>query len=452
MTLDFDKKPLKAYQLYRAFFCKDSLFSLYDEKIKLSKAVGKDGVRRGMFEDKLKTEIPLILKNVENREYTFTAYKEKLISKGAYKVPRQISIPTFRDRLTLRALCELLAEVFKDCVTRPPHEYIKKIKEISRNYDDTYCFLRMDIQEYYPSINHDILVTRLRARIRKPQLITLIINAIETPTGKKNTLNNLSNVGVPQGLSISNILSSIYLHNIDKKYETRTHYFRYVDDLLVICKKNEALDIYRRICKDLRLIGLEAHDLGDAGKTKISSMSEGVEYLGFHISNKSVCVRHSSYRRMFTNLLTVFTSYKYSKNKERLIFRLNLKISGCIFDGKRRGWMFFFAQTDDKSQLKYLDKFVSEQIIKLNVPIQTNQLKTFIKSYHEIRYKGENSTYIENFGNYSLEQKIKLICILTDREKSEVEIWSIETIEEVFKKCTFKEVIQLEKDLIEGFS
>ncbi len=114
--------------------------------------------------------------------------------------------------------------------------------------------------------------------------------------------------------------------------------------------------------------------------------------------------------------------------------------------------MYFFAQTEDKSQIKCLDIFVSKLIRKHRLESIQDEIKTFIKAYHEIRYKSDRTLYIPNFEAYSTEQKIDLICLLRNKKKEEVSSWDLETIEENFKKCTFKEISKLEQDLLEVFS
>jgi len=446
---------LKAHQHYKQIFTPDYLRLLFREKISLSSAIGRDGIRKGVFEENLENEIGLILSKAETQTYHFTGYREKLISKGPENPPRQISIPTVRDRLTLRAICDLVSAVFQDCKHHPPHEYIKAIKAIAAGLGESDSFLRMDIKNYYPSIDHKILFRRLRRKIRKRQVVSLIEKAIKTPTGKKNSPEYQNLVGVPQGLSISNILSALYLSHIDEKYKAKTTYFRYVDDILILCKSSEVQEIYKSLKTDLqRTARVEAHSLEDvkSSKTRTAGMAEGIDYLGFHITNKGISVRSSSYKKMFTNLLKVFTQYKYKKNKKRLLWRLNLKITGCLFEGKRLGWMFFFSQTDNTSQLKRLDEFVIG-LAKKFLPLEDrNKIKTFIKTFHEIRFNAEKTKYIPNFETYTLEKKIEIICLLTGKKEVEVEAWDVDFIEEQFRKCAAREAGELEKDLLEIFS
>lgn len=261
---------MKPFLLFQKVFSKPYLRKLFEDKIARSSAVGRDGVRKGRFEDALDKEISIINRKVILGTYRFTGYKQRLISKGPDKNPRQISIPTFRDRLTLRALCEVLADVFSDAKIPPPHDYIKKIKENLLDVDDGFCFLRVDIKNYYPTIDQKILIRRVRTKIRKTELVRLIQNAISTPTGKKNIAENISKRGVPQGLSISNILSSVYLTKLDEKYKRDARYFRYVDDILIICRKRDAQSTFRSLKADLKKLKLECHDLKEDGSVSCS--------------------------------------------------------------------------------------------------------------------------------------------------------------------------------------
>ena len=411
-------------------------------------------MRRGKFFEILDEEIALIISKVDARTYKFTGYKEKLISKGPEKPPRQISIPTIRDRLTLRVLCDLITHQFSECKTKPPHKYIQEIKSAVDAVDDGFCFLRIDVKNYYPTIRHDLLLRRVRQRIRKTEIVELILKAVSTPTGKANSSQNQTNMGVPQGLSISNVLSALYLRHLDQKFKKQTLYWRYVDDVLVICRSEDVDGIFNQLNKEISHVGLECHELDSAisGKTRVASLDTGIDYLGYQISRDGLSVRRSSYRRMFVNILNVFTHYKYKKNAEKFLWRLNLKITGCIFESKRKGWVFFFSQTEDLKQLKRLDKFVSDLVKRYNVKVAQNEVKLFVRAYHEIRYNAANTKYVPNFENFDIEEKKKTIALLTGKSFNEIDTWPVELIDEEFKKCAAKETSVLEQDLMDVFS
>lgn len=112
----------------------------------------------------------IINRKVLNGTYHFTNYKQTLISKGANKSPREISIPTVRDKLTLSILYEVLDKSYDDQTlhTPLPQLVIDDIsKAISQNSHD--YFIKIDISKFYSSVNHKILLKKIRKRIRKKE-------------------------------------------------------------------------------------------------------------------------------------------------------------------------------------------------------------------------------------------------------------------------------------------
>lgn len=343
-------------------FSEKMLNILYEEKISLTPVIGADGITQQAFKKNISQNISIIIRKFLNCTYKFTPYRQKLISKGAGKFPRVISIPTIRDRLVLRAANEVLARAFPNARSFRPHTLIKNIRKKLSSVDENTAFVRIDVRDFYPTINHQRLLDKIRRKFPSPHFLHLIGDAISAPTGGKQ----LATLGIPQGLSISNILSSIYLESFDEKFLEKYDYFRYVDDILVLSKEDQAEVVFDDIRRSLNGLGLKCHKLGKQGKSQISNVQEGVEYLGYFISLSRIAVRKSSYTRMIENLLAVLTSFKHAdhkkKSEERLIWRLNLKITGCIFNGERYGWVFFFSQVDDLKQISRLDSFVKKEL------------------------------------------------------------------------------------------
>lgn len=119
---------MTASRIFKKSFSEKNLLRIYKERIKESGAIGIDRVRPSKLDATIKDEVKFISEKVISGNYKFTAYKEKLISKGASSNPRQISIPTARDRITLRALCECLTGIYPDSRLRLPHKVIDSLK------------------------------------------------------------------------------------------------------------------------------------------------------------------------------------------------------------------------------------------------------------------------------------------------------------------------------------
>lgn len=428
------------------YFQVSVLKELFYSKIVLSQVSGKDGVRGARFKDVVDSECKLISSRVLGGNYSFTTYKERLLTRGSGRSPRQISIPTIRDRLALRSLCELIHSHVNNSTNTTPHTLINEIISRVRHLDTSFSYIRIDVKDFYPSIKHNILENELRVVGLEDFVINLCMKAVQTPTGDKETPTSR---GIPQGLSVSNALAQIYMKRFDElRKKEGLVYFRYVDDILCIAPSVQAEQILKRIVRGLNRNGLMAHPIGSSGKTEIKSVSEGVEFLGYSIKTDRISVRKSSYDKMFRNLNKVITEYKYGKNLERLIYRINLKITGCIFGDKRRGWMMFFSRTENISQLRYLDNFVIKQLNKNEFPKdRIYQIRSFVKSYYEIRFNMEKTNYIPNFNEYSESQKIDAISILTRNNKNEISTWNIQYIDETFNKVISREVMDLEQDV-----
>lgn len=421
------------------------LKDIYQSHVIFSGALGIDNLNQKAFWPIQDKQISIISKKVLSGNYKFTKYRLKLISKGRAKPPREISIPTVRDRIAFRALCDFLSKRFKKSIKfELPQNVVKSLNnhvELGA-YDG---FIKLDVTNFYPSIKHDELQSRLRKRIKSTVILNLIENAICTPTVFRScSTDKPEKVGVPQGLAISNILSAIYLLNIDRHMRQLTNiiYYRYVDDILILCKYVEADEIARDLIKRFKKIGLEVHDpIKAPEKSKIGHLDEQFEYLGYQFDNGVVSCRLGSLDKLRDSIVSIFTGYKYSlhKNQEFLLWRLNLRITGCIFENKRKGWLFYFSEMNDEEMLHILDVFVQKLINRFSVKIQP---KKFVRTFYQIKHQKYESKYIPNFDEYTLEQMKDVLTIYFKKNISKLD--DIE-IEYEFKKRISRQV----KDLLE---
>lgn len=428
---------------FKMIFDEKHLIELHDQMKTKPGSTGRDGISPSAFGEKIASEIEIITKKVRAKNYKFTRYKEKLISKGYKKFPRLISIPTQRDRLTLRALFEFLSEAFPNVSTRKPHKYISEIRDCIRKEADTQLsFLRLDIKEYYPNIRHDLLLRSIRRKVRKSEALKLISDAIQT-----ETIRGVRENGIPQGLSISNLLAAIYLDKFDIIVSRKWPYFRYVDDILVICQTGKEEKTFKWIERRLKKFGLECHAIDEKGqKTYYATVEKGVSYLGFHVSKDQISVRESSYKKMFDTLVAVLTANK--ENEKKLLWKLNLKITGCVLDGKRFGWMHFFSMTENASQLKRLDQFVQTQLKRRKLSHLSPYVKKFIRSHFEIRHDSGDNKYIPNFDTYSPDDMVNALQemgIDTSRMTND-------DVKTFFLKTVKKEASALDRDLLDPTS
>ena len=404
---------------FTKYLKRKTLKATFESKLQYSYTLGTDGISTNKFAQILDDEIDIIKRKVKNHTYKISPYKEQLILKNRNTKPRMISIPTNRDKLVLSALQKFLAVEFQGKIINDNvSEKIHKIKyEIqSQEYDS---FIKLDIQSFYPNIDHAILLDKVQEQVKDEEALYLLEKALTQVTiGKGRRVdknNNIETKGVPQGLSISNILSSIYFINIDTKYSKMINleYYRFVDDILILCKSSDIEMIKASICADIEMINLQVHEFKEGSNKSTSGVihKDKFQFLGFEFFEKTISVREQSIDKLRDRIIGVFYS-NIEESDDNLYRELNLKISGCVYDNKQYGWMQFFRQIDDLTLLYSLDSFVKKQFKQFHRDYKENRIKKFTKTYFLLKNfdidKLSKKTYIPKYATH-VTQEMKVL-------------------------------------------
>ena len=383
-------------------------------KISYSKSVGVDGINGKKFlygGDELK----IIRRKIDGKCYKFSNYKENLIVKR-HNHTRQISIPTQRDKLVLQGLLKVLQKEFPICNTAA----ISKIIDIKNNRNHYNSFIKIDIENFFPSINHEKLLPLIKAKTSGEiyNLVKLAITqptvSIKTPKNERDT--RISNIGIPQGLPISSFLSDIFLETIDQKYKknSKIKYYRFVDDILILCKASDVDALINNTKKDFLGLDLVVHEQSDnKDKSSHGNIADGFQYLGYSFTNKLISVRQSSVQKLYNNINKLFITYSYKANIKKednadveeliedLFYDLNAKIAGAKYNDKKYGWINYFSEINDLTLLFKIDSHVTNMMKKYLTEsdleyLKNNNLriKKFSKAIFEIKKK--DSSYIEH--------------------------------------------------------
>lgn len=437
---------MQAYIAWKRIFSVEYLKDIYDKKIRYKPSIGLDKVTPEKFSKNAENEINIIVRKTNNRSYRFTRYRQLLLIKRPEDPPREINIPTIRDKLTLAGINELLGAVYgKRCSTPLPQIIIKEVIENLQRYDS---FIKIDIKQFYSSINHESLNTKLKQRIRKPEIIDLINKAITTPSiaiPPKGILDKaLRARGVPEGLSISSTLANILLSDMDDKYNKRDNicYHRYVDDILILANSDEIENVYLQIKTDIENLGLNINE----DKLSSGKCIDGFEYLGYVLSPQKISVRRKSVLKIEQALEDIFRKVNTS-NQEYIEWKVNLRISGFVIDNKKYGWLFFYSQITDETLPFHLDDVVQKLLERYHVS-ESFRVKRFARAFKEIQKASTTTSYIVNFDRFEINEKRDL---LSKVYKKKLDGYTDEEVEVMFRNIMRKEVVDIERDL-QGFS
>jgi RNA-directed DNA polymerase len=413
---------IRPAEKFRQAFKKNSIELSYNTKVLGTKSIGIDKVNSHNFELRLDAECELICQKVLSGQYKFTKFKEKLISKGAGKSPRQLSIPTIRDRLTLRILCDYLFTVFPAAKPELPQKKITLLRNSIDSGKFTH-FVKIDLQDFYPSIDHTLLITKLRRKIRIPEFKKLIESAITNPTvSEANTRHGkIQARGVAQGLSVSNVLAEVFMLDIDDGLNSIAPVcIRYVDDILLLTNGDPSA-VLQEALKLLKKQKLNPHAPGvPDSKTITGQLSEGLNFLGYQLSPNQVSVKPGNILGFESSIVTVFSEYKHrlrnckteaDKDSAFARFRwaLNLKLTGCIYKNQRFGWVFYYSQINDLRILRRIDNTVEKLLSRFEIktpPFPKKLLKAFFESKRRDKL---THRYIVNYDNLTSVKMAELL-------------------------------------------
>ena len=150
---------------------------------------------------------------------------------------RNLGVPTVIDRMVQQAVVQVMQPMFEPHFSensygfrpgRSAHQAMKKAEEY---YKQGYIrVVDIDLAKYFDTVNHDILIDRIREVIKDEQVIKLIRKFLKSGV-MANGLVSPTTEGTPQGGNLSPLLSNIYLTAFDRMLESRGHKFvRYADD------------------------------------------------------------------------------------------------------------------------------------------------------------------------------------------------------------------------------
>jgi RNA-directed DNA polymerase len=214
------------------------------------------------------------------------------IPKEGGKKERGLKIPTIRDRVVQGALRLILEPIFESDFQpgsfgyrpgRTAHQALGRVYEgLNRRL---YRVINLDLQGYFDSVRHDLLLSKLARRIRDKDVLALCKRILKA-SGKR---------GLPQGSVIGPLWADVYLNDVDRMLEraqevTRqgryevVSYTRFADDLAVLVSTHPnaahwGVKVERRLREELGKLDLQVND----EKSRIIDFGrrDSFDFLGF---------------------------------------------------------------------------------------------------------------------------------------------------------------------------
>jgi len=246
----------------------------------------------------------------------FTIYERK---------PRTIAAAPFRDRVVHHALMNIIEpsldkQFIYDSYACRQNKGVHKAIDRYQKWAKRYRYaLKMDIQQYFPSINHTLLKKKLRHRIKDAKILNLLDKIIDTappvelPPYPGDNFLNPQRTGIPIGNLTSQFLANLYLDDFDHYIKEQLHihaYLRYVDDFIVLGdNKNVLHNIREQIQSYLAANRLRLHPR----KVHITPTRQGLDVLGYFILPHKRRLRNDNGHRFFRKMRGFAKAYALRK-------------------------------------------------------------------------------------------------------------------------------------------
>ena len=297
------------------------------------------------------------MKQLKGRTYQPKPLRRAYIPKGRNQ-RRGLGIPAVRDRVAQEVLRRLLEPIFDPLFHndsfgfrkwRNCHMAIRRVLELA---SQRYRFVvDADIKAFFDSIPHALIMAAVAQKVADGNILDIVRKFLSCGVMQDGVLFPTTK-GTPQGGVISPLLANIVLDALDRHLTSLGYLFvRYADDFVVLTKESAQaekalaeIDVFLTSQLNLEL---------SPEKTRITTFSQGFDFLGFTIAANGVRMRQKSVER-FRDKVRTLTIRCHNMDKD-VIEKLNRLIRGTAN-------YFAAAFSSCTHQFDDLDKFTRRRL------------------------------------------------------------------------------------------
>ena len=314
-------------------------------------APGLDGIDIADFRQDSDYQLRKLAEGIIDETYCPRPVRVFEFIKG--KKSRKIGILCLQDRIVQHALARLLGTIFEsrflDCsyAFRPGRSAKSAIQQVcSFIQNGANLFFRSDIDSFFDTINHDILLKKIEPDVNSHLLRTIEkcikLTEIEQGMPKKR------NFGLCQGGPLSPILANVYLMDFDAAMVGNDYSFiRYCDDFVCLFKTSNA-KIIDDIESHAKNVLLPLDLTLKQKKTSKGDVAQGFNFLGYRFSDSGTIVQIQAIEALIEKLqpkiekLFEQLNQKYRQTNIMQTYKLDWSSVADIF----RGWLQFYEIND----------------------------------------------------------------------------------------------------------
>jgi len=285
----------------------------------------RNSINQLRFEAGLETNLIQLYRDLQDGTYEIGRSLAFVVN---YPKIREIWAADFRDRIVHHVICNAIDERFLSrfirdtygCIVgRGTHDGLRRVsgfaRSVTRSWSRPAYALKIDVANFFNSIDRSRLVAIVEKRVPEEWLIKLIRQVVlHDPTGKaffrssrslfdkvprhKSLIHAEEGIGLPIGNLTSQFFANVYLNEVDQfvKHGLKARYYgRYVDDMILF---HEDSAVLRGWCDQIdgfiqERLALRLHPK----KIWLNRADTGINFVGFIIKPGRTYLRKTSLSR-----------------------------------------------------------------------------------------------------------------------------------------------------------
>jgi group II intron reverse transcriptase/maturase len=245
-----------------------------------NKAVGIDGITKMEYQKSLQANLEKLAGEIARGGWRPKPSREVLIPKPQGGT-RPLAIGCLEDKIVQLLAAKILEAIYEPIFHRHSygfrpgrntHQALSRLYKVVQERCDSCTVVEMDIEKFFNSMDHEILMRLIEKRIGDGHFLRLIRRMLRNSILSQDGTVAQSERGSPQGAPISPILANIYLHHIldewfDEEWGAHGQMIRYADDAVFVFTDEAKATLFKAALEER---------MKNAGKLNLNAEKTGI--------------------------------------------------------------------------------------------------------------------------------------------------------------------------------